>query len=832
MKKLLLLLFLSTSFLCIGQEYKKMISKGTYTLVQIQEAANKYFSINGTGRGTGYKQYKRWEYNARRLQSSDGMIRSNHFFAKEFEKYNAEVNSQRKQLQNAAGLWETLGPTDWTATTGYNPGVGRITSLAIDPNDSNKMIVGSPTGGVWKTIDKGTNWTPLSDQFSTMNVYSLTIDPTNSNTFFWGSNGGNIYKSTDAGSTWTAIGYLSFGNVNKILINPNNTQLMYATGEDDGIYKSIDGGANWTKVNTNFAGYDVEFKPGDFNTIYAAGTAFHKSTDGGVNWTTTTSGFDTGAKMIGVSANNPSTVYLLEEKGGLFGAFYVSTDSGATFTKKTHTLNYFGYATDGSSNLGQAPRDMAIAVSPTNANEIHIGGINTWRSLDGGTTFSPTSHWVPDTANNENIGYCHADVDDLIYNGSELFVVSDGGIFNSTNPGGAISATYYNDLTTGMGIHQFYKIGISQSNPVIITGGSQDNGTSVYSNGTWKNWWGADGADGFVDKDINTIIYGSSQHGGIVKSIDGGNTLDNITEPAPSNKSNFAFIAPFKRDPTASNTMYIGGKKMFKSTDGGIVWSEISQEFVAGSFVNEFATAPSDSNVIYAITDTGQLFKTTTGSGNWVELMGFNGFVNYVAVHPTDPNKVAIATSGNELVYISTDGGTNWNVSNTGLPNLASLCLTWQNNGKDGLYLGMNYGVYYIDNTFNSWQPFSNLLPNVIVNELEINTVDEKLYIATYGRGIWRTPLFDSAALSVNNSAVLDKINVFPNPTVSSINIKWDQSEKVELKLFNVKGQLLHLKKDTSISDYIIDVSNLSKGIYFLRVNSTKGIYTKKVIIK
>ena len=115
---------------------------------------------------------------------------------------------------------------------------------------------------------------------------------------------------------------------------------MYATGEDDGIYKSIDGGANWTKVNTNFAGYDVEFKPGDFNTIYAAGTEFHKSTDGGINWTTTTSGFDTGAKMIGVSANNPSTVYLLEEKGGLFGAFYVSTDSGATFTKKTIHNNY------------------------------------------------------------------------------------------------------------------------------------------------------------------------------------------------------------------------------------------------------------------------------------------------------------------------------------------------------------------------------------------------------------------------------------------------------------------------------------------------------------
>lgn len=832
-KKPLLLLFLSISFLCSGQEYQRMIIKGNYSLTQIQDAAKKYFTINGTGRGSGYKQYKRWEYDAKRLQSSDGMVRSNHFFAKEFEKYNANLNTQRKQFQNAAGIWETLGPTDWNATTGYNPGVGRITSLAIDQSDNNKMIVGAHSGGVWKTIDKGATWTPTSDQFSSMDVYALEIDPTDSNTYYWGSNNGIIYKTTDGATTWAQHGSLNGGRVNKIIINPNNNQIMFATAQGAGIYSSVDGGANWTQVTNDTDGHDIEFKPGKPNTIYATGTNFHISVDGGTTWTTNNTGLTNDVKMIGTSANNPNIVYLLEASSSVFGALYSSADSGATFTKKTHTLNYFGYDSDGSSTLGQAPRDMAIAVSPTDANEVHIAGISTWRSMDGGNTFVATSHWVPDTANTENIGYCHADVDDLVYNGTDLFAVTDGGIYNASNPGGTLSPTYYNDLTTGMGIHQFYKFGVSQTDPVVITGGAQDNGSSVYSNGTWKNWWGADGADGFVDKDDNLIIYGSSQYGGIVKSSDGGNTLDNIVQPAPSDDQNAVFIAPFKSDPTASNTIYTGFTKMFKSTDGGANWSEISDAFPNIGFVSEFAVAPSNSNVIYATTDVGQLFKTTTGSGTWTEVTGYagGGTVNYIAIHPTDPNKVAIATPGNEQVQLSVDGGTSWTTYNTGLPNFAALSLVWENNGKDGLYLGMNYGIYYIDNTFNSWQPFSNLLPNVRVNDLEINTADGKLYAATFGRGVWRSPLFGSAALSNNDFSLLDNINIYPIPTSSVINIKWNQSDKVELRLFNLKGQLLKLKKDISIQEHKIDVSNLSTGVYFLRVNSSKGIFTKKIII-
>ena len=135
---------------------------------------------------------------------------------------------------------------------------------------------------------------------------------------------------------------------------------------------------------------------------------------------------------------------------------------------------------------------MGITVSPTDADEVHIAGINSWRSTDGGTSFSITSQWIPGVAASENIGYCHADIDDIEFVGNNLYVVSDGGIFvaeNSTN----VNSNYSRDLTTGMGIRQFYLMGISQTDPVIISAGSQDNGASIYrADGVWYDWLGAD----------------------------------------------------------------------------------------------------------------------------------------------------------------------------------------------------------------------------------------------------------------------------------------------------------------------------------------------------
>ncbi|NQY06604.1 MAG: hypothetical protein HRT68_10575, partial [Flavobacteriaceae bacterium] len=616
-----------------------MIESGDYSVFQIQAEAEAHFNIVGTDRGVGYKPYKRWEYQAQRLMDQNGMLKSPDEYYNDLIQYQQDFNSN--SFSSFQGNWTQLGPTYWddSNSNGWNPGVGRITSLAIDPADENHIIVGGPTGGVWKSVDGGTNWTVLTDNLANIDVYALTMDPTNTSIYYWGSTGGNIYRSTDAGATWSFYADAGNGTVNKILIDPTNTSKMYCTASG-GIYKSTDTGLTWNLINPSATnGYDIEFKPGDTNTIYASGTNYFYSTDGGntfsapqaftqwsqeyisgaadwtisdtnqnntitprtgsgmahfysgnfngdstrlisdpinlsgatnprlnfyyanVNWagdidevrvlyrtsatgawtqiasytaemtswtsvtlnlpspsanyyiafegisrygrgfniddlTVTTDNLGTvfqegfensgvayggGVKMMGVSPDDPTVVYMLEESGGIFGGFYKSTDSGASFTELDHTgKNYFGYSSSASDDRGQAPRDMDVAVDPNDVNEVHIAGILSWRSTDGGVTFNITSQWIPGSAAGQNIGYCHADIDLLMFYGPNLYVASDGGLFVAENTN-TVNANYYRDLTTGIGLREFYKIGISRGNTEVVTGGAQDNGSSVYT---------------------------------------------------------------------------------------------------------------------------------------------------------------------------------------------------------------------------------------------------------------------------------------------------------------------------------------------------------------
>lgn len=826
---LVLFLFMLSSW---SQEYRRMISTGTYTVQEIQEEAEAYFAIVGRERGKGYKPYKRWEYQALRNMDENGMLKSPEFYYSELQNYNNYLN-RNNQLNRSTlqGNWQDLGPTYWNATSGWNPGVGRITSLAVDPVNTDHIIVGANTGGVWKTTDRGVTWTVLTDNLSNLYVYSLAMDPTNSSTYFWGTSSGTIFKSLDSGATWSFLADTGNGNVNKILIDPTDTNKMYCSVEGGGIYKSINGGVNWSIINASATnGYDVEFKPGNTNTIYASGNQFFKSTDGGTTFESASIPFSSGPKMIGVSANNPAMVYVLEASGGIFGGFYKSTDSGNTFAKLNHgTDNYFGYESDASDNRGQAPRDMDIAVNPSNANEVHIAGILSWRSTDGGTVFNITSQWIPSTAAGQNIGYCHADIDIMEFVGNELYVGSDGGIFVAENTA-TVNSTYYTDLTVGLGIRQFYKIGVSQTDPEVVTGGSQDNGTSVYdATGNWTDWLGADGMECFVDKNDSNILYGTIQYGLLYKSTNAGANYFGLIEPdGKGGDYNWNWVVPFEQDPITPNVIYVAYDEVYKSINGGNAWTSISQNF--GGNLDHLKIAPSDSNIIFASRGTNLYRTLDGGTTNWSTLSGFSGNINSIAIHPSNPNKIAIATNNAQKVYVSIDGGTNWTSYLKDLPSFSALALVWEDNGVDGLYLGMNYGVYYIDNTYTTWQPFSNNLPNVIINELEINTANNKIYAATYGRGLWVSINF-AASLSVNEFE-LDNISLFPNPASKEINLSWNRNDDVNIRVYNSIGKLIYFAKDKNLINPLkINVSQYASGLYFVKINNANGVITKKLIV-
>jgi len=810
-----------------SQEYIKMIDEGTYSVQEIIDNAENYFADRDKGKGTGYVQFKRWEYNSLRLVNVDGYLPTNEENIAELERYNAYLNDNPSTRQLGTDNWIEYGPDAWNATTAWSPGVGRITGFDIDKNDSDHIIVGAETGGVWRSIDGAQTWTPLGDYFSNLYVYSVAIDPSNSSNYFFGSRNGLIYKSTDSGSTWNLHGDMGSSIVNKILIHPTDSNIMFTTAQNGGIKKSTDGGANWTSAVTDSKGYDVEFKPGDPSVVYASGNGFHVSTNGGTSFTTI-GGFPSAAKMIGVSADDASIVYVVEANGGSFGGFYSSSDSGASFTELNHAgRNYFGYDTNGFDSGGQAPRDMDVAVNPTDANEVHIAGVLTWRSMNGGLDFENTSDWIPQQAAGANKGYCHADVDLLVFNGTTMFVGTDGGIFKAVDTPN-LNATYYTDITDGLGIRQNYKIGVSQTEDVIASGGSQDNGTSFYTVADgWRDWIGADGMETFIDKDNTSIMYGTSQFGQLYKTFNGGNSLSQLNEPGAGQGN---WVTPFEQDPTVTNAIYLGYNFVYRSASGGGSgsWVAISQNF--GANLNHLKIAPSNNQVMYAAR-AGLFYGTTDGGNtNWTQLTTPGGGINSIAIHPTNPNKVAVATTGSNKVLVSDDGGITWSSYLYNLPNFSALSLVWDDNGADALYVGMNYGLYYIDNTFSEWQPYNNNLPNVIVNELEVNSVEGKLYAGTYGRGLWASNL-GNPALGTQDFLSDNNIALYPNPANTTVTIDLQKNIEVDIRLFDVLGKLVIYQPDVFVSkEHTIDVSELNNGIYFVRINSEIGSVTKKLI--
>jgi photosystem II stability/assembly factor-like uncharacterized protein len=844
MKKTFLLVVLGLFvFNASGQDYRKLITEGNHTVQYISEVAERHFDSVGTGRGTGFKIFKRWQYFAERAMDETGRLKSPEFYYKEIENYNASTNNEGLAARTTVGTWEEMGPTYWDATSGWNPGVGRITSLAVDESNLDHIIAGSETGGVWKSMDGGSTWIVLSDNLSNIDVYALAIDPADSNTYYWGSTSGTILKSTDAGLTWSPLGSLVYGVVNKILVDPTNSMKIYASVQGNGLYKSIDGGITWSSIYfvSTGTGYDFEFKPNDPNVVYASGNAFYVSTNGGASFAQITGSggnqFSNGPKMIGVSSDDPNVVYVVEANSGVFGALYISNNSGSSFSKLTHTQNFFGYDSNGSDNLGQAPRDMDIVINPNDVNDVHIAGINTWRSTDGGVNFNITSQWVPGVANGSGIGYCHADVDILHFAGTgtdaKLYTGTDGGIFRADDPVN-VSTNYYTDLTPGLGIRQFYKIGVSQTDPVVVTGGSQDNGTSTLrEDGLWTDWLGADGMEGFIDKNNPSIMYGTTQFGGLFRTqydLVGNSNLASLTQPDnKGGQSNWNWVVPFEQDPIVQNTVYVAFDQVYKSMDSGNNWTPISPNF--GSNIDHFKISPSNNQIMYCAIN-GVLRYTTDGGANWVfsPLNLGPSIINEIAIHPSDPNKVAVATTDSQKVYVSLDGGLTWASKLMNLPGFVAQALVWQDNGDDGLYVGMNYGVFYTDNTLTQWEPFNNGLPNVRINELEINTADNKIYAATYGRGLWRSDVFD-ASLSVEDFEFND-LTLYPNPAKNEINLKWNKTEDVSIRIFDTQGKIMFYGKKVNLyNGFKVDVSSFSNGIYFVKLNSTNGEITKKLIL-
>lgn len=843
MKKIFTFFLFYISLLSFGQiqsnaPWNKNIPerRGKETLKEISQRAEEYFrTIDRYKKSSGFKPFKRWEYHWSHYIKQDGTfttfedLQNAWLQKKALGRLSAKNNADRSN-------WLPLGPLSnsntYNATDLKQTGQGRVNTIAVDPNNPDTYYIGAPAGGIWKSTDAGINWTPLTDNLPHIGVSGIAINPDNSNIIYiaTGDDDANdsftagVWKSTDGGKNWSKTGSITGAKMNEIYINPNNTEIVLVA-TSSGVQKTTNGGTSWVnKLRANID--DLKMKPNDPTTWYATSDdTFYRSTDGGENFTTVSipSLTNSGRITMDVTPANPNYVYFVSAKpqGGstnsAFNGVYKSTDSGASFSKTLESSDIFG----GSS---QAWFDLALTVSDSNENLIFVGVLDIWRSNNGGDSFTQINEWF----NPNTPSYTHADIHFLRYFNGKFFAGTDGGIFVSTNNG-----DNFKDLTKNIAISQFYRLSISQETSDIIAGGLQDNGGFGYDGNQWRNYHGGDGMEGIVDTKNSNIFYGFTQYGRTLTITNnrGGSVVTQVRVPSEEtgpNDRGGEWITPMVMN--SDGELFAGYSHLYKLENNS--WTKVSNSF--GSNITHIEVDPNNNDIIYATTGSS-LFKSTNRGQSFANIFTFSGeTINSIEISNNESSTGWVTT--NQKVYKTTSlsGFFIQFTDITGnLPFESKLVIKHhKQSGNNTIYLGTNLGVYFINDDLTEWQTFHNNLPNVQIRDLDINEKDSRLYAATYGRGIFRTNIPKQGVLSISDNTLLNGISIFPNPAESIFNLNRNTTEALGLKIYDLSGKEVFNKKNMNQTNFSIDLSNYSKGIYILKINSDNRSATKKLILK
>lgn len=744
--------FLLFSILFLGwgtlsaQPWAELSSSVTPNFFRMRALGDATLTPYKNERGKGYKAFKRWENYWEPRVFADGSFPPSDLAQKNWESY---VNEEANAVLLPGSEWKSLGPS---SSEGGYAGIGRINRITFHPTEPKTIFACSAGGGLWKSTDEGKSWTVLTDYLASIGTTGLVIHPNSPNVMYLATGDGDgadtysygVLKSMDGGNTWNPTGLVfSTGTlIRELIANPANPDILLV-GTNGGLWRTTDGGTNWTKVVSTGFFHDIEFLYGTSDRVVAVTSGgFHRSNDGGATWSQVQSMAETGRMELAVSPANPNFVAVVASKpDNSFKGLYASVDGGLTYSLRSSKPNLLGWERNGNDGGGQGWYDLCIAVSPTDANQVYVGGVNTWRSNDGGITWTIMTHWLE----SNNVSNVHADHHDLLFQRhGVLWSANDGGLYRSGDGGSS-----WIDLSNGMVISQIYRASASQKDQKIITG-LQDNGTKLKtSSGVWADVLGGDGMDCAIDPHDASVLYGSFQNGNFSKSTDGGKSWVNITPKSPGNA---AWITPMALDPKSPSTIYLGYSDLWKSIDRGTTWLKISDGLSGGKVFSHIAVAPSNSKYIY-ISWENSLAKTIDGGNSWsVIKTPHNSNITSLLVNPTKPDHIYVTFSNYDAgakVFHSVNGGNDWINLSGSLPNLPANKIIYQNGSNGGLYLGMDVGIYYRDNSLADWGLYNADLPNVEIFDLEIRYSEKKLIAATYGRGLWESPLYQAIPLPV-----------------------------------------------------------------------------------
>jgi photosystem II stability/assembly factor-like uncharacterized protein len=797
---------------------------------------------------------------------------------------NQVLTSPDSKLQASSAVASPEGVTlaGWTWLGPGNVG-GRVRAIVIHPTNTNSMWAGSVSGGIWHSSNGGDSWQPINDFMANLAVSTIIINPTNPNIMYAGTGeyftsnglrGAGVFKSTDGGLSWSQLPSTATSDwyyVNRLAISPNGATLLAATGT--GIWRSINGGGSWDNVSPWAGWTDIDFHPTDSTKAIASGYygAVYYSPDGGQIWYQAAGVSPSANKQVRVEVayarSSPSTVYASVNYN--CGHIYKSSDGGQSYSLIADSYNYL-CSDDG---VNQGRYDNALWVDPTNPNTLVVGGIDLWRSTDGGNTLRRISYWrnTPPSAHADH----HAIVSHPNYNGSTnktVFFGNDGGVYKT----GDILTVGSNDprtdgwqeLNNQLGITQFYGAAGNVASGVIV-GGTQDNGTQRYAGYAeyWTRTFGGDGGFAAADQTNPNYFYGEYAYLDIYRSSNAGVSADYISgrhyngsawvwKNAPyyitdTKNSTANFIAPFVLDPNNSNRLLAGGLSLWRTNDvitittttTGPSWYSIKSPVSSNcqsACISAIAVAKGNSNIIWVGHNNGDVYKTSNGTAPnpaWTRVdTNTPGLPNrYVSRLTIDPNNhnIVYATLGGfysetgfnpDNVWRTTNGGNSWsNISGSGtgaLPSVPVRSLVIHPDNPNWLYVGTEVGIFNSTDAGAHWTLPQIGPANVSVDELF--WMNRALVAATYGRGLYWTDLSLSvqATDAWTGDGNLQRKTAFApgDPIQWVITVKNNTSANATVQLtYNVKGP-----KGEQVKSWQGNVT-VSPGTWYWSLNDQVG---------
>ncbi|MBL7815168.1 MAG: T9SS type A sorting domain-containing protein [Saprospiraceae bacterium] len=720
---------------------------------EVYEKTNKHTEGEVEDRWTTFFHRWRRAYAPFVQENGDIKLPTNQEFQARLEADNAQYVLRTNRPESTAANWTCIGPNETYWLKDHNssqpacPWQVNIYAFDVYKANTSIMYAATETGAVFKTSDKGQNWTVCANGFNFGgSSEAIAIHPSDHNTVFLGVNS-NIYKTTDGGDTWTSIYNFTGLGAYTIAISASDPSLILIAAEK-GLFRSTDGGSTWTRIYTT-ACYDVKINPLSNNHVFllkmnGSYVEFLKSTDSGATFSTKAMSISNATSgRLAVTAADDSRIY------GLF-----TTDSGARLLKssdegETWTTCTVSFCTGGISDAtnGQGFYDLSVAASPTDANNILFGLCSIHKSTDGGTTSSYLG------------GYCgsfplHPDLQQTIITDTEAWVATDGGLTISTD----FFTSQSESRNNGIFATDFWGFGQGWNEDIMV-GGRYHNGNTAmadfYPSGKALRMGGAEAGTGYVLHGRTRAVSFSDLGGGwTLPETFYDNAGAGFSFTKYPNEDGYGYnSSPVIIDPRYAKHIYLGeGTTLWKTIDGGATFNAL---YNFGVTVRRYDISRSNPSVLY-LTTTTNFYKSTDGGVSWTAKtlpVSRNAGNMRFSLSPTDENVIwaAFDNIGGTLlgkVYRSTDGGTSWtDMTTNALDNLNIKWVQFTGNTEGGVYIAAVNSkgrVFYRDNSKSTWEDFSTNLPASmdIIRMLPFYR-DGKLRVAG-NRGVWETTLYNT----------------------------------------------------------------------------------------